>query len=125
MLKLNGLWLDLVEAEMIVEKLGYLPLALNQAGGYIAAMQMPLSKYLQLYTTTFECIASVGIEPHRNDILFTTWQISFNALPLPASEFLLLCAFLGNQEIVGELIRRVRGSVPQPGKRNLEPSEIH
>lgn len=118
-LELNGPWSDLAEAEMIAEKLGYLPLALNQAGGYIAAMQISLSQYLQLYTTNFRRVAStghLGMGTYRNDTIFTTWQISFNALPLPASELLLLCAFLGSQEIVEELIQRGWGGVSWLGK---------
>lgn len=99
---------------MIAEKLGYFPLALNQAGGYVAAMQMPLERYLPLYTTNFKRVVLTNIPAlanYRNDTFFTTWQISFNALPLPASELLLLCAFLGNQDIVEEVLQRGRDTI--------------
>lgn len=107
--------IDLEEAEKIAEKLGYLPLALDQAGGYISAMQIPLARYLPLYETNFKQVASannLGLSKrYRNDTFFTTWKISFNSLPPLASELLLLCAFLGDQDIAEEVITKGRPKI--------------
>lgn len=86
-------------------------------------MQIPLSKYLPLYTTNFKRVASTkhpSLENYRNDTFLTTWQISFDALPLLASELLLLCAFLGNQSIIEELVQRGKDNIPWLGEGNIE-----
>lgn len=108
---------DYAEAAKIAKRLGYLPLALDQAGGYISTKQIPLSGYLPLYGTKFKDVVSRSnqrlVESYRNDTVFTTWKISFDSLPKLASELLLLCAFLGNGKIPGELLYRGREVIPQ------------
>lgn len=105
---LKSLGVELIEAKKIADKLGYLPLALNQAGGYISTMQIPLSDYLTYYARSFKEVtaAPVSLESYRNDTLYTTWKISFDSLPSTARRLLVLCSFLGDQHIVEELIDR-------------------
>lgn len=101
---------DYAQAAEIAKRLGYLPLALDQAGGYISTKGIPLSSYLPLYTANYKLVASkshLGLEDsYRNDTIFTTWKITFDSLPRPARELLLLCAFLGTSDIPGELFYR-------------------
>lgn len=102
-------------AGKIAEKLGYLPLALDQAGGYISAMQLPLDRYLPLYEKSYKRVTSTNnpglAKRYRNDTLFTTWKISFDSLPKLASELLLLCAFLADQDVVEEVLERARDMI--------------
>ena len=96
------------DAVAIVQKMGALPLALNQAGSYISATQIPFSKYLLRFESAFvEVMAkkppAVGWQ-YRDDTVFTTWEVSFNALGPAAQEMLLLFGFLDNESIPEELL---------------------
>jgi hypothetical protein len=89
-------------AVAISERLGFLPLALDQAGAYIAAGEKPLDDYLPLYEEQFAKVASEM--PARGvrwceDGVFTTWEVSFWALGKAAQELLTLCGFLDNEDI--------------------------
>lgn len=79
-------------------------------------MQIPLAGYLPLYETNFKRVASannLGLSKrYRNDTFFTTWKISFDSLPPLASRLLLLCAFLGDQDISEEIILKARSKIP-------------
>ena len=91
-------------AQAIVEAVGGLPLALDQAGAYIEGTGCSLSDYLKFYKT------------HRNRLLrkrgesavghpepvATTWSLSFEKVERAnpaAAELLRLCAFLHPDEI--------------------------
>jgi len=88
-------------ATPIVQELGYLALAIVQAGAYISK-SCSLARYLQIY------------RKHRDELLehyhvqktddykwtaYTTWQISFEKLSSRAATFLQLCAFLHHKGI--------------------------
>lgn len=45
---------DYDEARRIVEKLGYLPLAIDQAGAYLSKLSKPLSAFLPLFEAKFK-----------------------------------------------------------------------
>jgi hypothetical protein len=86
----------------ISRKLGLLPLAIDQAGAYIAARGKSLDQYLPLYEKQFAKVASeVPAEGvwRYNARVFTTWEVSFQALGRPAQELLTLCGFLDNGDI--------------------------
>lgn len=107
------LWKDEFDHDIlkVVRKVGYLPLAIEQAGAYIAAHRLPFSKYLDEYMTHWKLIfgrkrkATVGDYP-RN--ILVTWETSFRQIeshnPYTAS-FLLACAFLGHFGFPEELAR--------------------
>lgn len=103
---------DYIEASKISERLGYLPLALEQAGAYISAMKIPLAEYIPLFNANFKRALSTNhlglAESYRNETIFTTWRISFDSLPKPASELLLACSFfaIGNQDIPDQIFHR-------------------
>lgn len=97
------------EAEKIADKLGYLPLALEQAGGYISAMQIQLSEYLPKYDSTFKAIATAShpaLSERYGYTFYTTWKTSFESLHPVGKQLLLLCAFLANQDVLEGLIDR-------------------
>jgi tetratricopeptide (TPR) repeat protein len=95
---------DSEHAKSIAKKLGYLPLALEQAGAYISDVQLQLGEYLPLFekyrrdllkyeTTCDICTA-------RKETVFTTWELSFESLERHdacAAELMLLLAFLHHE----------------------------
>ena len=100
------------DAVAIVRKVGTLPLALNQAGSYVSAMQIPFSSYLLRFESAFAEITAkkppTVVWQYRDDTVFTTWEVSFNALGLAAQELLLLFGFLDNESIPEELLPKER-----------------
>ena len=96
------------DATAIVEKLGALPLALDQAGSYISTMQIPFSKYLVRFESAFAEVTAkkppAVVWQYRSDTVFMTWEVSFNAMSPAAQELLLLLGFFDNQSIPEELL---------------------
>lgn len=91
------------DAIAIAKALGFLPLALDQAGAYISEAQLQLSDYLPRFENEFKRIA--GKRPpgvawqYGERTVLTTWEMSFKQLTPAAQELLLLCAFLDNEDI--------------------------
>src|ERR1700683_454788 len=87
-------------SDMIIKELGYLPLAIEQAGAYIWAHGSAPSEYLIEYKANFKNVTEKqpeGLEGYAT--LCTTWQISLEAIKmenLEAAELLLLYGFLSN-----------------------------
>ena len=96
------------DAVAIVRKLGALPLALDQAGSYISAMQISFNKYLLRFDGAFAKVTArkppTAVWQYRDDTVFTTWEVSFNALGPAAQELLLIFGFLDNESIPEELL---------------------
>lgn len=69
------------EAKAIVRELGYLPLAIDQAGAYLHASQKPLNSYLSRFNENFKLLLNKktpdALWQYRNDTVFTTWEVSF------------------------------------------------
>jgi len=90
--------------------LGYLPLALSQAGAYIHISQYSLSRYLKEYQTKAAYLLSQGWTTRQHDkSVFATWDISFAVIQEEspnASELLLVCGFFDHEDIPEELLRR-------------------
>lgn len=100
----------------LVRELGGLPLALEQAGAHIKALQCPISKYLEEYKiqrlkllSQHPAKPSSEYESKSRLAVHTTWLINFeyvkkSAYGEAASRFVNVCAFLGPHEIQDELI---------------------
>jgi tetratricopeptide (TPR) repeat protein len=92
---------DTDAAARLAEELGWLPLALEQAGAFVAALPKfrTLAGYLELYRQR-PAVARFRHAPETGDYgttVETTWDISFNEVKavLPAAANLLnFCAFL-------------------------------
>ncbi|OCL01786.1 hypothetical protein AOQ84DRAFT_206150 [Glonium stellatum] len=104
---------DYEEAKHIVENLGYLPLAIHQAGSYMFMLQKPLRAFVPLFEENFNRTLSKKLPPalwqYGQDTVVTTWEISFEAIRKrdPVAAFLLLlCSFLSNNEISVDFLRR-------------------
>ncbi|KAH8834119.1 hypothetical protein DL96DRAFT_1676342 [Flagelloscypha sp. PMI_526] len=85
---------DMIASE-IVQKLGCLALAVNQARGFLSQDIVTLSEYLSIYTQNCRQLLEEGSIQTTDDYehtVYTTWTISFNKLS-PAAAFLieLLC----------------------------------
>jgi len=71
---------DRAGAEKLALELGYLPLALEQASGYIASASISFQHYISLINETKAKVLSLGIPEDYPESVATTWQISFNSL---------------------------------------------
>ncbi|UZP35142.1 hypothetical protein NXS19_002958 [Fusarium pseudograminearum] len=96
----------------LVQELGYLPLAISQAGDHIAMIETdsPVSNYLSHYRKhPKQSFTSRGTHypwETTKKTVWTTWEISYEAVrevnPL-AAELLLLCGFLSPRFITASL----------------------
>jgi len=90
---------DLDACDALAAKLGYLPLALEQAAGYIAN-QGPgfgFAQYLRLYAESEKellALRSSGGSTEYPDAVFTTWRTTIAKLPAGARAILRLVAFM-------------------------------
>ena len=104
------------ECAVIARSLGYLPLALDQAGSYIRARDLQLQDFISRYEERKKSILSetpeqweyrrsINEEPEEYLSVFTTWELSFEQLSGDNREkgykehFLTLAAFFDNKEI--------------------------
>ncbi|KAJ6545982.1 P-loop containing nucleoside triphosphate hydrolase protein, partial [Mycena vulgaris] len=95
-------------ATEIVKALYYLPLAIIQAGAFIAKSGA-LSSYLTLYAENQARLLSEQPDQSHDDYaqtVYTTWQISFDQLSKPAATILQLCSFLHHNGISEEIFSR-------------------
>ncbi|KAJ7447834.1 hypothetical protein FB451DRAFT_1375538 [Mycena latifolia] len=112
-------------AAQIVKTLYYLPLAIIQAGAFIAKSG-DLDSYLVLYThNKARLLTERPAQAHDNYAwtVYTTWQISFEQLSQQAKIFLQLCSFLHYQGISEEIFRSAtnyRLETSGPSKEELE-----
>jgi tetratricopeptide (TPR) repeat protein len=94
-------------AAMVAELLGWLPLALEQAGAYVRETRLPLSAYLDRLRQFPAMTLTRGRPRDRDpaDTVATTWLVSLDRVqPIPGAVALLeLCAFLGAEEIPREV----------------------
>jgi len=99
-------------ARQLAKTLGYLPLALDQAGAYIAA-RSTLEKYSRIFEKQFARISKEKPTVWSYDkTVFTTWTISLDAIrsEKPKSvELFILFSFFSNEDISEEMLRRGLG----------------
>ena len=86
---------------VLAEQLGCLPLALEQAGAYIAKHRVDISQYLKLLA---ESRAELFKFPSRGgtgyqQTVATTWLVTAERLGLPARLILQLSSFLASDDI--------------------------
>ncbi|KAJ7719826.1 hypothetical protein B0H16DRAFT_1432633 [Mycena metata] len=110
--------------------LHYLPLAIVQAGAFISKSR-DLDGYLPLYMKHQARLLSEKPEQSHDQYawtVYTTWQISFDQLTLPAAMFLQLCSFLhytGISEGIFRYASEYQFSSDGPSKEELaEPVEF-
>ena len=107
---------DAEGAASLAEELGYLPLALEQAGAYMEQSGKSAVEYLRLYRTRSRDLLSRGRpESDYPDTVLTTWSLAFNAASKAAGagELLNLCAYLAPNDISLERINDGAAKLPR------------
>lgn len=89
------------QADDLADRLGDLPLALEQAGAYLETTGLPTAEYLALLTERAEDFLGAGKASGYEHTLATVWSLSLDRIAgLPASvELLELCAYLAPEAI--------------------------
>ena len=94
----------------VSQELGYLALAVVQAGAYICRSECSLDRYLELYRERRKEI----LEEYRDSVqkmddykwtVYTTWTISFKRLSAQSATFLRICAYLHHDGISEAIFR--------------------
>lgn len=97
---------DHLIAQTLSRELGGLPLALDQAGAYLAATQIDLMTYQQVYRQhRASLLAQRGGREHPESVA-TTWSLSFQRVAeknAAAADILRLCAYLFPDAIPEEI----------------------
>ena len=97
------------QALAIVEELGSLPLALDQAGAYIEEIGCSLSEYFMLYQQRKMALLkrSSRVSADYPHTVANTWSLSFEQVEqehMVAAELLRLCAYLNPDAIPEEMM---------------------
>ena len=116
-------------ADKICEELGYLPLAIEQAGAYIERNGCSFDNYLRRYSEKgIDVFKDKRYEPKSYEYtVATTWLISCEKIRenSPASANLLeLCAFLAPDGIPVELLKQKSETLEKSAKEFPDPSAI-
>ncbi len=109
----------------LCNRLGCLPLALEQAAAYIQVTRTSFSRYLELLEQSgleaFEIDVDGYNKPeHYAKSVTTTWEISFNTIALEgAKQLFCLCVYLAPDRIPVKLFSEMREILPEPIRSNL------
>ncbi|GAA4258984.1 hypothetical protein GCM10022255_081810 [Dactylosporangium darangshiense] len=99
--------IDRTEAALVAERLGDLPLAVEQAAAWLTATGMPVSQYLELLDTQLLRMMDQNPPSGYNKTTAATWLLSLSKLrsDTPAAAKLLeLCAFFAPEPIPTSLL---------------------
>lgn len=113
-----------VGSKLLSDRLGRLPLALEQAAAYIKVVKCSISDYLDLLgQASVEAFEDGYASPqYYTSIVTSTWNISFKALSISAQQLMNLCAYMAPDKIPVEFFVKMREKLPMPLKEDL--SEI-
>ncbi|QRV77426.1 kinesin light chain [Ceratobasidium sp. AG-Ba] len=98
-------------AKRLLEDVGYLALAVAQAGAYIFSSSCTFAKYYEMFRqhhqTTLELSTRlpVKISDYQRSV-YTTWHMSYEKLGAAAQKLLQLTAFMHHTNIAEEIFRR-------------------
>ena len=109
--------LDEPELEMLLDVLGYIPLAITQAAAFMNRNRQTTQKYLEAFEKDEDTridYMSDSLQDHRRErdspnAVFRTWKLSFNQIlkqEPPTAELLSLIVMLDPQRIPEELLRQ-------------------
>ena len=129
---------DMQSATHLSRVLGGLPLALDQAGGYIERKQCSLERYLLIYEQAHErLLAESGFPEDTTDYNYTvatTWSLSFQQVAQghgqAATDLLRLCAFLAPDDIPVPMLEKIPASMaidlfgPDLGQVSADPVQL-
>ncbi len=105
------------DADRLAEQLGDLPLAVAQAGGYLADSGMSAAAYLELLRTRAAEILDLGKPVSYPLSLAAATQLSFDRLAeqdLAAAQLISACAFLAPEPIPQDMFTGAAAQLPEP-----------
>jgi tetratricopeptide (TPR) repeat protein len=107
------------EADRLADRLGDLPLAIEQAAVWQAETGMPVPEYLELFDEQLQQLLDQGLPRNYTNSVAATWGIAFSRLQeqSPAAlQLLELCAFFGPEPIPFRILKmgRYAPSLPDP-----------
>lgn len=109
-----------------MKALGYLPLAIEQAGAYISDAQIRLDEYLPLYKRyhrdLLQRLPLCDICNNRQETVYTTWEVSYRTLELQddgTARLLLLLTFLHRESAWEGLFHLAIGQTREVGSVDL------
>ena len=117
LLRRRGPEIDDEEADRLAEKLGDLPLAIEQAATWLAETGMPVREYLRLFDEKVAEILDTSAPADYAASVGAAWNVSFDELRTrnPAAHQLLqVCAFFAPEPISRDLFTGVRGVFISP-----------
>ncbi|CZR70053.1 uncharacterized protein PAC_19954 [Phialocephala subalpina] len=131
---------NLEHGRLIVNRLGYLPLAIDQAGSYVRRQNVPLNRFINHYERRREHVLRhtpqlweykrrLGTEEQESRLsVFTTWELAFEQLELckmvKETDMIKLSGFLHHTCISEELFEaHFEGSVDPGGPKAFTDNE--
>ncbi|HVV23271.1 MAG TPA: FxSxx-COOH system tetratricopeptide repeat protein, partial [Pseudonocardiaceae bacterium] len=96
LLRKRGPEIDTSEANQLADKLGDLPLAIEQAAAWRAVTGMPVREYLRLFDESVAEILDTSAPPDYEVSVAAAWNVSFDELRTrnpAAHQILHICAF--------------------------------
>lgn len=99
------------DADALAEKLGDLPLAVEQAAAWRAVTGMPVREYLRLFDESVAEILDTATAPDYEVSVAAAWNVSFEELKTrnpAAHQILHICAFFSPEPISRDLLTGVR-----------------
>ncbi|KZB87009.1 cytochrome C [Amycolatopsis regifaucium] len=106
----RGPEIDPADADELAEKLGDLPLAVEQAAAWRAVTGMPVHEYLRLFDESVEEILDTASAPDYEVSVAAAWNVSFEELKTrnpAAHQILHICAFFSPEPISRDLLTGV------------------
>jgi hypothetical protein len=91
-------------ADELAEELGGLPLALHQAGSYVAENPIDLAEYLRLYREHRARLNYLGSAPDYDLRVGTTWEVSFQMISETARTVLNVLAWMASEMVPLDLL---------------------
>ena len=98
------------DANQLAERLGDLPLAIEQAAAWRAVTGMPVSEYLRLFDESVAEILDTSAPPDYEVSVAAAWNVSFDELRTrnpAAHQILHICAFFSPEPISRDLFTGV------------------
>ncbi|HJP78261.1 MAG TPA: FxSxx-COOH system tetratricopeptide repeat protein [Pseudonocardiaceae bacterium] len=106
----RGPEIDVEAANQLADKLGDLPLAVEQAAAWRAVTGMPVQEYLRLFDESVAEILDTATAPDAEVSVAAAWNVSFDELKSrnpAAHQILHICAFFSPEPISRDLLTGV------------------
>ncbi|MFF1610138.1 FxSxx-COOH system tetratricopeptide repeat protein [Amycolatopsis sp. NPDC058278] len=117
LLHLRGPEIDEADADQLAEKLGDLPLAIEQAAAWRAETGMPVHEYLRLFDEKVAEILNTSAPADYELPVAAAWNVAFDELRTrnaAAHQLLQVCAFFAPEPISRAVFSGVRGVTVSP-----------